>query len=957
MANDRQEPSSPSAPPLAEAPPAILELVDRFERNIEAYKAPGYNETQVRREFLDPFFEALGWDVNNTAGYAEAYKDVIHEDAIKIAGSARAPDYCFRIGGQRKFFVEAKKPNVYIKEDIQPAYQLRRYAWSAKLALSIVTDFEEFAVYDCRIRPDRADKASVARINYMTFRDYPSRWQEIVKIFSPEAIRKGSFDRYAEGNKAKRGTTEVDDAFLGEIESWREALAKNIALRNRALSQHDVNFAVQRTIDRIVFLRICEDRGVEDYGRLQTLQKGEGIYARLCERFQRADEKYNSGLFHFRQERDRSETPDSLTPALAIDDAPLRQVLGALYYPESPYVFAEIPADILGQVYERFLGKIIRLTAGHQAKIEEKPEVRKAGGVYYTPTYIVEHIVRATLGPLVDGRKPAEVAKLRILDPACGSGSFLLGAYQFLLDWHREAYLAGDPEKWARGKTPALFRGPRGDWQLTTAKRKEILLNNIFGVDLDAQAIEVTKLSLLLNVLEGETEERVNRNLRLFHDRALPDLGKNIKCGNSLVGPDFYADRPVSLLGAEDDAINAFDWRAAFPSVFASGGFDAVIGNPPYLSYGGRQVVELAEGVSEYFAKHYACAGWPTAHSLFMERSAKLLSRRFVSFIVPDQVGHLEGYRSIREVLGAAGGLAEVKYWGEHVFRGVTTPALTFVLDKGFRGSTNVVEKDGTVQPLTLGSGDVWGQSASRSLLAKLAARSFSVKPFVADCGIRTTAAKEQVVDLAAAKGTFLPALEGKQVGRYWCAPPEVAVRLDTKEGLFKSKDEKYIQAEFLIRQTAAYPIVGPHEHTQYFRNSLHGLRAPDNGIDVRYLVALLNSKLIRFAYVETIREASQRTFPQVKLGALASLPLREIASGDTAGRALHDRLVELVDALLQLHRKLRTESNPARRDALANQAAALDGEIDQCVYRLYDLTEAEIGAVERVVQELVPPP
>jgi restriction-modification enzyme MmeI-like protein/type I restriction and modification enzyme subunit R-like protein len=512
MPKARPEPASPASPPELEVPPAIVELVERFERNIEAYTAPAYNETQVRREFLDPFFEALGWDVNNTAGYAEAYKDVIHEDAIKVSGSARAPDYCFRIGGQRKFFVEAKKPNVYIKEDIQPAYQLRRYAWSAKLPLSIVTDFEEFAVYDCRVKPDRTDKASVARVMYMTFRDYPSQWQEIAKIFSPDAIRKGSFDRYADGNRAKRGTTEVDDAFLAEIESWREALAKNIALRNTKLSQHDVNFAVQRTIDRIVFLRICEDRGIEDYGRLQTLLKGDGIYARLCERFQRADEKYNSGLFHFRQERDRSETPDSLTPALAIDDAPLRQVLGALYYPESPYVFAEIPADILGQVYERFLGKIIRLTAGHQAKIEEKPEVRKAGGVYYTPTYIVDHIVRATLGPLVDGRKPADVAKLRILDPACGSGSFLLGAYQFLLDWHREAYVASGPEKWAKGKTPALFRGPRGDWQLTTAKRKEILLNNIFGVDLDAQAIEVTKLSLLLKVLEGETEERVNRN-------------------------------------------------------------------------------------------------------------------------------------------------------------------------------------------------------------------------------------------------------------------------------------------------------------------------------------------------------------------------------------------------------------------------------------------------------------
>lgn len=940
------------------APPEVLELIDRFARNIDAYKAPaGYNETQLRREFLDPFFEALGWDVNNKQGYAEAYKDVIHEDAIRIAGSARAPDYCFRIGGQRRFFVEAKKPSVYIKEDIEPAYQLRRYAWSAKLSLSIATDFEEFAVYDCRIKPDRTDKASVARIIYLTFREYATRWEEIAGIFSPEAIKKGSFDRYAEQNKTKRGTTEVDDAFLAEIERWREMLARNIAIRNVALTQQDVNFAVQRTIDRIVFLRICEDRGIEDYGRLQSLKGTRDVYKKLCERFQRADEKYNSGLFHFRRERDRHETPDELTLSLRIDDEPVHEILGALYYPESPYVFAEIPADILGQVYERFLGKVIRLTAGHQAKVEERPEVRKAGGVYYTPTYIVEHIVRQTVGSLVNSSKSSDVAKLRILDPACGSGSFLLGAYQYLLDWHHAWYVKNGPEKWAKGKQPALFRGTRGDWQLTTAKRKEILLNNIFGVDIDAQAIEVTKLSLLLKVLEGETEESINKNLRLFQERALPDLGNNIKCGNSLVGPDFYANRRAALLASDDDGINTFEWQRAFPSIFDAGGFDAVIGNPPYLSYGGRQVVDLSEGVKEYFDAHYDSAGWPTAHSLFMERAAKLLSRRFTSFIIPDQVAHLEGYRSIRDVLGHHGGFREVRYWGEHVFKGVTTPALTFVLEKGYEGPTTVVEKDGATQSLQVGPGDVWGQSASRALLNKLADRSFSVKPFLADCGIRTTSAGDQVVALDDARGKYLPVLEGKQIGRYWCAPPKVAVRLDTKYDIFKSKDEKYTNAAFVIRQTAAYPIVGPREHATYFRNSLHALYAPDNGIDVRYIVALLNSKIIRFAYVETIREANQRTFPQVKLGALSLLPMKEINLDVPAEKGIHDRLVELVEVMLRLHRKLQAKPNPARSDALRNQVQAIDDDIDHIVYRLYGLTASEIETVEGAVSRLVTPP
>jgi len=172
-------------------PKEISELVERFDRNREAYRSAQYNETRLRREFIDPFFKALGWDIDNEKGYAEAYKDVIHEDAIKVGGATKAPDYCFRVGGARKFFLEAKKPAVNLMEDINPAYQLRRYAWSAKLPLSILTDFEEFAVYDCRFPPQPNEKPSTARILYMTYPDYASRWEEITSVFSREAVLQG----------------------------------------------------------------------------------------------------------------------------------------------------------------------------------------------------------------------------------------------------------------------------------------------------------------------------------------------------------------------------------------------------------------------------------------------------------------------------------------------------------------------------------------------------------------------------------------------------------------------------------------------------------------------------------------------------------------------------------------------------------------------------------------------
>lgn len=273
------------------APPrSIFQLVEHFERNEDAYRSGAYNEAQLRREFLDPLFEALEWDVGNRLGAAEAYKDVIHEDAIKVGGGTKAPDYCFRIGGARKFFVEAKKPAVNVRMDAPSAFQLRRYAWSSKLPLSILTNFSEFAVYDCRVQPLQTDLASTARVLLFSCRQYLEKWDEIAGIFSKDAVIKGYFDKFIASTKLKRGTAEVDDAFLSEIEKWRRDLASNIASRNSTLSQRELNFAVQRIIDRIIFLRISEDRGIETYRQLRDLQNSTNIYQQLCAVFEPNEE-------------------------------------------------------------------------------------------------------------------------------------------------------------------------------------------------------------------------------------------------------------------------------------------------------------------------------------------------------------------------------------------------------------------------------------------------------------------------------------------------------------------------------------------------------------------------------------------------------------------------------------------------------------------------------------------
>jgi type I restriction-modification system DNA methylase subunit len=658
------------------APDILKQLVERFEQHRDAYRAGKYNETQLRNEFLNPFLEALGWDVLNKLGYSEENKHVIHEDSVEIEGMKKAPDYAFKIGKERKFFVEAKKPSVRIETNPEVAFQLKRYVWSAKLPLGILTDFEEFAVYECRSKPKVTDSVKTGRVMLLSCTDYIEKWDEIVSIFSHDAVITGGFDKFANRAAKKKGTTEVDSAFLDEIEGWREALAKNIALRNKSNihNEADLNYAVQMTIDRMIFLRICEDRGYESEYQLQELLKHENIYAELKKLFERADKRYNSGLFHFKDEKGRGRA-DTFTTSLEIDDKALKDILKDLYYP-APYVFALIPADILGQIYEQFLGKVIRLTASGNAKVEEKPEVRKAGGVYYTPTFIVTAIVINTLGKLLLGLTPKEAARLKILDPACGSGTFLLGAYQYLLDWYLKWYVENDLEKWSKGKNAVLVQSKDG-WKLSVEKKKEILLNNIYGVDIDPQAVEVTKLSLLLKVIEDPGQ------LSYLDERILPDLGRNIQCGNSLIGPDYW-DGQLMVDEEERARVNAFDWKSAFPEVFAQGGFDVAVGNPPYIRI--QVMREWASEQVEYYAKKYKAAskGNYDIYVVFVEKALSLLnSKGKLGFILPHKFFNAQYGASLRSVIASGKHLAKVVHFGDQqVFENATTYTCLMFLDK-----------------------------------------------------------------------------------------------------------------------------------------------------------------------------------------------------------------------------------------------------------------------------------
>ena len=1028
-----------------DAPEEIVNLVELFGRNIDAYRSGHYNETQVRREFIDPLFECLGWDVGNKKGWAEAYKDVVHEDAVRIGTATKAPDYCFRIGGARKFFVEAKKPSIDIKHDVHPAYQLRRYAWSAKLPLSVVTDFEEFAVYDCRVKPATSDNAGKARVMYIEYREYPERWAEIASIFAPEAILKGSFDRYAESTKRKRGTAEVDAAFLKEIESWRDMLARNIALRNAKLSQRELNFAVQRTIDRIIFLRICEARGIEPYARLQSVANGRGVYGRLAELFQRADERYNSGVFHFKQERGRPEAPDELTLDLAIDDKPLREIIGRLYYPESPYEFSVLPTDILGQVYEQFLGKVIRLTGGHRAVVEEKPEVRKAGGVYYTPTYIVDYIVKNTVGKLLEGRTPRTTVDLRILDPACGSGSFLLGAFQCLLDWHLEQHvgemkatrkvptvLRSKGKRGGKGE-PAIYQGPRGDWRLTTAERKRILLANIFGVDIDPQAVEVTKLSLLLKVLESESGETLATQLKLFHERALPDLASNIKCGNSLIGPDFYENQQGTLFDEEERLrINAFHWKAEFPGIMRRGGFDAVIGNPPYV----RQ--EALQKVKSYLSKRYdSYHSMADLYVYFMEKSMRLLAPAgLFSFIVSRSFLRTTYAGPLREFIRSNASVIEVvDFGGRWVFTNArdTYVCIPLLSRDSQQTSVNVCSasgfEGGDLGPFV--SSNAYAIKASRlsgarwsldreertTLFERLLSENQALTDYANGAlfyGIKTgfnkafeidKSRRGELVDQTPRANELIHRFAGgRDIRRYHIRDREkhlIVVRSGWTARTMQVETGRYPLSEDAAWKWFSDSVASVARHLAVFQENLK--RRSDKGefwwelrpcdyydvldhakivypdiakhprfyldtkgtyigntaycidSDSRYLLGVLCSRLTWFNIGNIsipFGTRAGRIRYRLIYQYMQKVPVRVIDFSNAADKARHDRMVELVESMLSLHKQVAAAKTPHEKDALQRRIQSTDQQIDNLVYELYGLTDDEIRIVEEAGEQ-----
>jgi len=603
---------------------------------------------------------------------------------------------------------------------------------------------------------------------------------------------------------------------------------------------------------------------------------------------------------------------------------------------------------------------------------------------------------------------PKRVSKLRILDPACGSGSFLVGAYRRLLDYHREWYVGDGPEKHPK----ELCKGPDG-WLLTTAEKKRILLKNIFGVDIDRQAVEVTKLNLLLCVLENEN--RTNLDALLFqHERALPDLDSNIKCGNSLIGPDYFTGQ---LLADEEELrrVNPFDWKAEFSDVMKSGGFDCVIGNPPYV----RQ--ESFSDLKDYFEEHYeAFDGGADLYAYFMEKGVSLLREGgLFSIIVSSSFLRATYGEPLRRTLKKnAAVLRIVDFGGLAVFANAKDTYVCIpVLAKGGEQKQVEVSKVNSLTNLQLAehitvnhfeipherlSPEAWSlkSEAEAAVFDKVMKGGKPLGDYVERRFFRgvTTGLNEAFVIDGETKRKLIakdkrsaelihPLLGGEDIRRYifnetglWIIFTRRGVDIDKypairehlaqwREDLTPKRDKNAKRGRkpgryrwYEIQDDVAYYEVfdgpklifpdickGPRfsidAGAHYLANTAYCL-----GTNDLYLLGVLNSRLFWFAISNIsipfgIRAGEYRY--RLIYQYMENIPIRVIDATDPADKAAHDRMVTLVDGMLELHKRLGKARSDADRALIQRQIDATDRQIDTLVYGLYGLTQKEIAIVE----------
>jgi predicted type IV restriction endonuclease len=414
----------------------IQDLVEKYHKYRDSYINPKYNETQLRSDFLDPLFELLGWDIKNREGKPTYLREVLLEEGLKagVNENTKKADYTFRLYSERKFFLEAKKPNVAIEQDDSAAKQVRRYGYTAKLKISVLSNFEYLLIYDCSQPVKIEDNHSKGLLKKYHYTDFPEKIEEIKNLLGKRSVYSGNFDIIWKHIDLQIEKHSIDKYFLLQVNNWRKELASEIYKYKNDVSPQQLNDWTQNYLNRILFLRVCEDRNIEEYQSLLATANNKD-FRTLIEKFKNADKKYNSGLFNQPLCDDIIDNIGSV----------FWNIIHQLYYPESTYSFSILSSDILGNIYEIYLTDRLVIEDG---KIELRPKPENVDkDIVTTPTYVINEILRQTVIPYVHRKPATDILQMKMADIACGSGAFLLELYQLLQDLFIDYYTRTDTKQ------------------------------------------------------------------------------------------------------------------------------------------------------------------------------------------------------------------------------------------------------------------------------------------------------------------------------------------------------------------------------------------------------------------------------------------------------------------------------------------------------------------------------
>lgn len=640
----------------------MVRLVKAYQDHILQYSKQEYNETEVRNDFVNPFFEILGWDVLNKKNLPQHLREVKHEASVMVddggENKKKKPDYAFNLGTETMFFLETKKPAVNIMQSKNSAFQLRRYGWNGNLNVSVLSNFTDLIIYDCTVRPIEDDDVMQAMVAHYHYTEYLDKFDEISLLLSRDSIVTGRFEQYFSKLTSSLKKEPFNQYFLEQIKSWRYKLSIDIFKYNKQLDEESLNIFVQRMLNRIIFLRICEDRNLEIY---ETLKKIES-YNELKTVFYNADLKYDSGLFELIDEQ-----------SIVISDSLIIEIFRDLYYPNSCYEFSVVEPYIIGQIYELFLAEKVHISETGDIEVVKKPEIVDSQGVVNTPKNITDIIVEQTLSSLYEGKEVHVTKEYRIADLCCGSGNFLLSAYEFIINKYIEFYKNSCKEEALH--EGIIYRLGEDLYGLSFEEKRNILENNLYGVDIDTLAVEVTKFSLLLKLIDGCSRNEIEYFANENKCRILPNLDGNIRNGNSLV--DFtYIDYDDSFYETPNlyTKLKLFDWE----NEFENKKFDAIIGNPPYIRV--QNMVHYSPEEYNYYKSDFAPYSTAKAelmdkYYLFLERALSLLKEcGSLGYIIPHKFMLIKTGLELRKFLSEKKCVRRIVHFGTNqVFAGRST--------------------------------------------------------------------------------------------------------------------------------------------------------------------------------------------------------------------------------------------------------------------------------------------